>query len=299
VKLELNNEQFGNIAARSDTSSFATAIGLALRGLQKNKLEINLLPLSKRVIKKNYNMYIAMVLSAVLVLLIIFSVSFGFYNRWAKLQGLKQKIAELEPQVNAITRLKQKNEQIDNEIEEFKLLYQDNYPLVDILKELSKIIPETAWVNSMQVRGSKLSLSGYSDSPEDLPKILDSSKYFEEVKIVQIVKDRFSIEAQIQKLSLLDEMEPFIPPIDEEQPGTDKPADVTGISGKMFKQPGEISSDTGEGSDAMGEPLPDDVTGEEYFEEGTEETEFQGTPQPEDDHDSPRKISGNLNRGVE
>ncbi|OGL45072.1 MAG: hypothetical protein A2161_18900 [Candidatus Schekmanbacteria bacterium RBG_13_48_7] len=248
--------------------------------------------MSKRVIRKNYNLYISTVLAFLFVLLMLFSFAYNFYDRWSELADLNLRIAELQPQIKAITLLENKNREIEKKIKEFGQLFQEGYSILDILKELTTIIPDNAWINSLQLRGSKLSISGYSDSPEDLPKILDSSPFFEDVKIVQIVKDKFSIEALVQKAPLVDNIETSQEEIEAKEPSLldRQSSEPIKLSGRDRKKSEDIESDDIEKTifyedsemDNLGEEIP---------------AQDEPVPPARRPLRSPKELSGQISRG--
>jgi Tfp pilus assembly protein PilN len=188
-----------------------SAIGLALRGLARTKWNINLIPAEMRKKVSRFGNYLAVVLAVA---------SVGLAGAWGIRPFLEQR-KELnrvllqakakKPEVEAIEALQKKKDLLGKEVREFDAMRVDEVSKLNILKELSEILPPTAWLWNIKVKGKEVELSGFADSASDLIGILDKSSVFEKVKFgspvtkearlfgVNVVKERFKINAEIEK----------------------------------------------------------------------------------------------------
>ena len=76
---------------------------------------------------------------------------------------------------------------------------------LEILNELTRLLPEDVWVQQMQYDGETLSLTGYAKSASPLLQILADSGYFESPQFLSAIgrtpegKDVFRIGVRIRK----------------------------------------------------------------------------------------------------
>ncbi len=64
-------------------------------------------------------------------------------------------------------------------IEGFK---QEKPLMIDLLRELTNIIPKNAWLSRVKIAGNQINLEGYSPSASGLVEILEASPYFQKVE---------------------------------------------------------------------------------------------------------------------
>jgi general secretion pathway protein L len=62
---------------------------------------------------------------------------------------------------------------------------------LDVLRELSERIPETAWLRELRLAGDAVTLTGQGDSASELITLLEESTMFQDVKFLATIrKDR-------------------------------------------------------------------------------------------------------------
>ncbi|MBW1973308.1 MAG: PilN domain-containing protein [Deltaproteobacteria bacterium] len=76
---------------------------------------------------------------------------------------------------------------------------------LNILKELTVLIPETAYIESLDFNKNQITISGRADSAADLISILEKSPLFKNVKFTSSIirgrgdsKERFSIKGELE-----------------------------------------------------------------------------------------------------
>ena len=195
------------------------SIGLALRGLSKTKWTINLLPENLRKRVSQLGLYLAIILSiASLVLLGLWAIRPMIQQR-NELNRIAAELKEKKPKVDAIEAIQQKKGLLEKEVQEFESLAKGEVSKLEILKELSDILPATVWVWNLKVQMKEVSkelltdveLNGFANSASDLIGILDKSTLFEKVEFSspvikerrgaadQMEKERFRISAKVEK----------------------------------------------------------------------------------------------------
>lgn len=187
------------------------SIGLALRGLTKTRWNINLTPLEMRKKVSRIGFYLALFLTIVSVFLAGALAVHPYLQEREELNQVLLEIKAKKPEVEAIEALQKKKESMEKEIREFETLRADEASRLEILKELSEILPQTAWLWNVKVKAREVDLSGFADSASDLIAILDKSPVFEKVEFASpvtketrlfgpnVVKERFKITARIEK----------------------------------------------------------------------------------------------------
>jgi general secretion pathway protein L len=189
-----------------------SSIGLALRGLARTKWNINLIPMEMRKKVSRVGYYLALFLGIASVLL---AGTWGVHPYLEEREELNRILSQTKakkPEVEAIEALQKKKGLMEKEVREFETSRADEVSRLEILKELSEILPTTAWVWKIKLKAREVELSGFADSASDLIGILDKSPVFEKVKFASpvtketrlfganVVKERFQINAEIEKV---------------------------------------------------------------------------------------------------
>lgn len=180
-----------------------TASGGVIESLWKDAKPLNLL--KRGIIEIDKPSYVLTV-----VLLLALLISIGFYMitplkvEEKRLQEINRQIAEKEEDVKKIEALKREIEAVNAEVSTINN-FKGSRPLaIDVLKELTSILPKKAWLTGLSIRESTLEIDGYSTSATELLALLDASRLFSKVEFVSpTVRDavmnseRFRIRMQI------------------------------------------------------------------------------------------------------
>lgn len=187
------------------------SIGTSLSGLIKPKVDFNLLPLEWRKKKRKIGKPI---LIGLMVLLIFFGLSqgVGFYLQSRdELASTKEEVKRKKPEVEAVERLQKEREGLAKEISELEKFRSEEVSKIEMLRELTRLLPDAAWIWNLKYNGKEVELSGYADSASDLIPLLDKSPLFEKVEFLAPVtkerlmrpegpleKERFRIKARLE-----------------------------------------------------------------------------------------------------
>jgi len=188
-----------------------SSIGLPLSGLIKTPLTLNLLPVEMWEKKRKIGRVLLLILLGVAIL---FGANRGikayldYRQEWF---STTEELKKLKPEVEAIERLQKRKESLMKEIAEFERIRLDEISKIEILKELTQLLPETAWIWNLKYKGKEIEISGFADSASDLISLLDKSPLFEKVEFLAPVtkerlirpegpqeKERFRIRAKIE-----------------------------------------------------------------------------------------------------
>jgi general secretion pathway protein L len=114
-------------------------------------------------------------------------------GRVNKIEQMKEEIAEIEKTINSVEKIK-----------------VDETSKLDLLKELTEIIPEEMWLTRFSYSENKgerkIDLSGFAIAASEIIPILEESEFLEDVKFKSsIVKDKstgkekFNLTATVSK----------------------------------------------------------------------------------------------------
>lgn len=187
--------------ARSQLPSInvITAYGLALKGVRKTSMGINLLPPLLRKKPSKLKVY---TLFGLVSLVILGALAWGggvFLQRQWTLDRLDVEIKSLVSQLKKIEQIKEKKERIEGRINYLNTLRQGGPPILDTIKELSERIPKNAWVNRFTFSKKGVEIEGEAASASQLIPLLEASPLFEDVAFLSAItkassgKERFRI----------------------------------------------------------------------------------------------------------
>lgn len=182
----------------------AAALGLALRGLWEAPLEINLLPLEDRRRPSRVGVY---AMAALVLLCLIAGAAWGgsliLRERMAA-RALESELSRLRAEVSGIQEVREEIAKTRARLDAFASLDRGYRPLVDVLRELTRLFPDTAWVSDFSYSDRGLQVRGYAASASELIGILEASPIFQNVVFLSaIVRDddgmeRFSIGMELE-----------------------------------------------------------------------------------------------------
>jgi general secretion pathway protein L len=187
------------------------SVGLALRGLTKTRWNINLLPLNLRKKVTRFGLYLALSLSAVAVFLALTWMIHPLLQERKELQRVLAQLKEMKPRVDAIEAVQKNKDLLEKEVQEFVTLKRDETSKLEILRELSDILPSSVWIWNMKLKPKDIEINGFASSASDLIAILDKSPLFEKVEFSSPVtkerratgdtaeRERFRISAKIER----------------------------------------------------------------------------------------------------
>jgi Tfp pilus assembly protein PilN len=174
------------------------AYGLALKAFQNPPTDINLLPprLRKRASRASYYVMVCLGVFSVLLLLVwgggnILKHRLALDRVNAELKTLSATIAEIE-------RDREGCKQLEKRLDALNALWAGP-SVLEVLKELSERLPDTAWVIGFTFSDKGVELEGEADSASELIPLLDASPVFRDVVFLSTItktregKDRFRI----------------------------------------------------------------------------------------------------------
>ena len=213
-----------------------TSSGAALGTIEAENA-INLLPVSLRPIQRHASIMVIGILAGILASLAIMGMASDYWETDIELLQTKARIAAIESSVNTIIDVNREYDSVKKQYEFFRTMKQEYPSQLEILRELTNILPaedsdekdeesgeveSKVFLEEYNIKGDQLSIRGKSDSPEGLINVLEESPFFEKVQLDGTVSGKnFRIKAQLTKRQPIEE-EPVLDETGEEK--TDIPS---------------------------------------------------------------------------
>lgn len=177
------------------------AVGAALGAVREGTVAVNLLPAEFRSGEEGTRWLLTAVLSAVLLLtLIAWGVS--VVARDAIVQTtLDEQLQQLEPQVERVKKMEAESTKLRKRIT--TIAGERNRHAVDYLFEVTKLLPDDAYLTTFRLRNEQIQLDGFARAASELIPTLEESERFKNVKFASPTtkaqgKDRFSISMELE-----------------------------------------------------------------------------------------------------
>lgn len=185
-------------------SGIFSAAGAAIEALKTDSNGLNLL-LSGQKEKKKESLLLSMVLVVFLFVLFGFNMYQPVHKGRMEIQALDEKIDSFKKDVDRVNKIKEANKKVRKEIETINEFGENPFIPLDILKEITTLLPDDSWVTRLTIRQEYVDIEGYSDSATALIVKLEESKLFKNVafssptiKDRRLNKDRYRIRAYIE-----------------------------------------------------------------------------------------------------
>jgi general secretion pathway protein L len=201
--LELGKRRLGGDKGLSHPS-FLPAIGAALRGLREATFTVNLLPGAKAEGQDRALSWVNAALTLLLLAgLIVWGGSYPLKDE-IRLRQLQREIKKIAPSVEALSREERELNRLRKEIDFFSGFRERRGVILRLLDELSRIVPNTAYVSNLRFREGTVELQGSAESASNLVPLLERSASFENVTFNapssrgRDNRETFSLKAEIE-----------------------------------------------------------------------------------------------------
>jgi Tfp pilus assembly PilM family ATPase/Tfp pilus assembly protein PilN len=180
------------------------AVGLARGAIYRTPLRINLL---SRAAEGQASYFGKKLTWALVVLAVVTGLLWQggkLVRQRLELQRIRDSIEQLRPNAEATVQLRQQAEKIKRQIQILTNETNKKPGTLETFRELSQIIPGSAWLSNLDYEEKKLVISGYAQSASGLIPVLEASPLLEKVKFSAPInvdpymqRERFQIEAEI------------------------------------------------------------------------------------------------------
>lgn len=184
-------------------SSITTAAGLAIKGLGRGRIKLNLLPPHYRKPENRGGIITAYILVGLIIIIGIGDIASRVIKERLMLKGIDRKLAVIKPDTDEVNALRKKVLDIETRLNIIYAIRRKDISKLDIMSELANILPSDTWVTNMEYTKGELHISGLSSSASNLLSILEGSNLFENAEFVGAItsviegKERFRIRMRI------------------------------------------------------------------------------------------------------
>lgn len=185
TNLQVNLEDFTSNGIPSD--DLLPAFGLALKGLKKVPMQINLLPPELRRKPGRAGRNILLVLLGLIFLLgLSWGGSYIFRQRLV-LDNLNFRIKTLQAEVSGIERVGESCEELEDRISYLEKQYLGCVSVLGMLKDLTERVPENSWVRELTFSEKGVVLNGYAEAASELIPLLEESPLLKDVVFLSTI----------------------------------------------------------------------------------------------------------------
>ena len=205
----LKNIKTKNIPGKI-SSSLSVATGLALRGLEEQPIMLNFLAEGKKIKRKTNHVVVTGIFMALIVILsLAWALGLSYESKLISSE-LTKRLKALQPDVTQVKNISQEVEKVDKELSMIEKVSETEVSKMEIMKELTTILPADTWLDNLDVSNEKMEINGYSESASNLIPMLEISPLLENVQFGSSItkmgpgKERFKIKADIERVKSTD-----------------------------------------------------------------------------------------------
>lgn len=182
-------------------------------------LHWNLLPAEKRVSRSHWAQTAAYALAALVVLLAVVWGTTGLVQDRLYAAAVNRQVQTLAPRVQYLDKLETHQKQMLQKLEIIQNERDDVTHKLDAVQELTRLLPPTAWVQSLQFTEKQVAFSGVAESASGILQSLNQSSYFQQPEFVAPIsknqegKEVFQIRARLRDVPLMVPAPPAASPV--------------------------------------------------------------------------------------
>lgn len=114
-------------------------------------------------------------------------------SQQTELERLEEQVRRANREAKEVETLRQDAETLDHQIHFLQDKKRTEPIVVDMLEELSRVIPDSTWLNGLQYKDRRIVVQGQSPSASSLIELIEASKYFRNTSFVSpVTKDTAS-----------------------------------------------------------------------------------------------------------
>jgi general secretion pathway protein L len=179
--------------------------GLALKSLQPVCVDLNLLPEQFRKKPSVIGRYLTLTL---ILLALITGMAWAgslFMHQRITDMRVDRELNELSDEIKAFGQAQAQITALQQRIDYLNNLRQDRRHVLEFLKELTEILPDTAWLRGLSVADNKVEIQGYADYSTPLIPQLEASPRFANARFISTItkardgKEVFKIGFEINR----------------------------------------------------------------------------------------------------
>jgi general secretion pathway protein L len=167
---------------------------------------INLLPTEMRAKRLNALRMVNYSLGMLVIVLFMVSVFLPISNKLKYIEQLEPEVSLYSKQADKIIKLRKQLETAKEEAQFLSEKKKEKLLMLEILDELTQIVPDDTWINQYEIKNNELHIHGQSISSASLLSLIESSDLFTEVQFRspvtqnrQTQTERFHLSAYIEQ----------------------------------------------------------------------------------------------------
>jgi general secretion pathway protein L len=161
--------------------------GLALKSLRPVAMDLNLLPEEFRKKPSVIARYMTLVLFLLtLVAAVTWGGSYYLHQRMTD-RRVDRELDALAGEIKTLGQTQSQISALQERIDSLNSLRQDRLPALEFLKELTEILPDTAWLRGLSVADNQVLIEGYADHSPTLLQQLEASPRFSDAKFISSI----------------------------------------------------------------------------------------------------------------
>ncbi len=190
----------------ADQDEALPAVGAGLSCLTKPPLSINLLPPEERTAAKVDNLSTTMTLLVVFLSLLLIWAGSALIHKRIMLYQVNREIARLIPETRQMEHLLKESRDLAKQMEGMLKISQSTDTL-QILKNLTRLVPDNTWLFNLRLSKQNLEISGLSQSASELIPLLEKSGWLKKTEFASPIVtdanklDHFKIKATVRGLA--------------------------------------------------------------------------------------------------
>ena len=138
------------------------------------------------------------------ILLLIAVVTVPLIEKKARIDQLKEQVSELRFQAERVFDIREERQTLFQQQEDYVALRKEQGSTLNLIAELTRLLPDTVWLNKIAMQGSALRIQGEAVNASELIALLQNSGQLTDVSFFSPVtqnprsgKERFMISAQL------------------------------------------------------------------------------------------------------
>jgi Tfp pilus assembly protein PilN len=132
-----------------------------------------------------------------------------------RLLEIDRQVAERKDQVKKVEALKKEVESLEQEIAEIRVFKESRPMMLNIMKELTSVLPGSVWLTRARVTEETVDVEGYAQSATEILAKLEQSRLFKKVEFTsptirdtRMNADRFVIKMEIEGFEKKESLKP-------------------------------------------------------------------------------------------
>jgi general secretion pathway protein L len=167
---------------------------------------VNLLPVENRQRKAVTPQLVNLALGALAVLLLVSAVSLPLLNKRHRIQALEPLLETASAKAEEAHRLRKEVDQLTANSRFLTDKKQSSLPVLEVMDELTRILPDDTWITRLDIKGSELQIQGQSSSAAALIPLIESSSILQNPRfrspVTQVPRsdaERFHLSAETRR----------------------------------------------------------------------------------------------------